>query len=527
MYRILVADPLAAEGLDYLQSQTDVWIDTVKGLDESALCAHIGDFDALIVRSGTQVTAAVIQAAGRLKVIGRAGIGTDNIDLDAATEHGIVVLNTPSANATTTAELSIAHLLSLCRNLPAADHSVRAGEWQRSRYTGTEVAGKTIGIIGYGSIGRLVAKRCLALQMQVLVYDPFVTDTVLKEDGVEGTDLETLLGNADFITLHCPVNDKTRHIINEQSLARMQPHARLINCARGELIDEQALYEALNDRRIAGAALDVYSKEPPTYSPLLKLDNIVFTPHLGASTHEAQSAVGSEIARGIMTCLRTGQARNAVNLPTIPAADLARLEPYLRLVNRLGKLLAEMIDEPLSRLEIKLRGRIADLDPAVLATETLTGFLGQIVDTKVNRVNARTLAKRHGIELDESRTEESLGYVSLIEITGHGRNETTTLAGTVFDEQHPRLVRINAYEVEAFLEGHILMTRHQDEPGVMGALGTLLGSAGINISRMQLGLVPDTDRAVAVLQIANAATSELMQQIRALPAINKTLQIEL
>lgn len=527
MYRILVADPLAAEGLEYLQSQTDVEFETAKGLDETALTECISGFDALIVRSGTDATATAISAAGNLKVIGRAGIGVDNIDVGAATELGIVVLNTPNANATTTAELTIGHLLSLCRHLPAADRSVRSGEWQRSRYTGTEVAGKTIGIIGYGTIGRLVAARCLALQMNVMVHDPFVTDAVLKEHGVGAADLESLLGNADFITLHCPANSKTRHIINREHLQLMQPHARLINCARGELVDENALFEALSQKRIAGAALDVYGSEPPKDSPLLGLDNVVFTPHLGASTHEAQTAVGSEIVRNVVAYLRTGQAINAINLPAIPASDLQRLQPYLRLVHRLGKLLAEMIDEPLTNLQVKLRGRIADLDPAVIATEALAGFLSEIVNASVNQVNARSLAKRQGIELDESRTEESQGYLSLIEITGRSDSETITLAGTVFDEQHPRLVRINAYEVEAFLEGHILMTRHQDKPGVMGALGTLLGGAGINISRMQLGVVPDTDRAIAVFQTARSPGAAVLQQIQALPAIDKALQIEL
>ncbi len=527
MYRILVADPLAAEGIEYLQSQTDVEIQTAGGLDETALQERIHGFDALIVRSGTYATTAAIHAADKLKVIGRAGIGIDNIDVATATERGIVVLNTPNANATTTAELTLAHLLSLCRHLPAADRSIRAGEWQRSRYTGTEVAGKTIGIIGYGTIGRLVAARCLALQMKVIVHDPFVTEAVFQEHGVDGADLEQLLASADFITLHCPANSKTRHIINQKYLALMQPHARLINCARGELVDEQALYEALSEKRIAGAALDVFSSEPPQDSPLLGLDNVVFTPHLGASTHEAQTAVGSEIVRNVMIYLRTGQAINAVNLPAIPASELQRLQPYLRLVYRLGKLLAEMIDEPLTNLQVKLRGRIADLDPAVIATEALAGFLSEIVDTSVNQVNARSLAKRQGIELDESRTEESQGYLSLIEISGRSNNETITLAGTVFDEQHPRLVRINAYEVEAFLEGHLLMTRHQDKPGVMGTLGTLLGSAGVNISRMQLGIVPDTDRAIAIFQTAHSVSEEMLQQIRTLPAIDKALQIEL
>jgi len=528
MYRILVADPLAAEGLEYLQSQDDLEIETAKGLDETALCERINGFDALIVRSGTNATARAIHTADRLKVIGRAGIGVDNIDVEAATERGIVVLNTPDANATTTAELTIAHLLSLCRHLPAADRSVRSGEWQRSRYTGTEVAGKTIGIIGFGTIGRLVAARCLGLEMRVLVHDPFVTETVLREHDVEAAELETLLQQADFVSLHCPANHKTRQIINAQSLALMKSDARLINCARGELVDEQALFEALRDNRIAGAAVDVYAHEPPQDSPLLGLDNIVFTPHLGASTREAQAAVGSEIVRNVMNYLRHEQAINAINLPSLKPSELARLQPWLQLANRLGRLLAEMVDEPPATLEVKLRGRVAEFDPTVIATEALAGFLDEVVDTRVNQVNARALARRQGIEIDESRTEECHPYLSLVEITGRGSGDKPiSLSGTVFDEQHPRLVRINAYEVEASLEGHILMTRHQDRPGVMGALGTLLGGAGINISRMQLGVVPDTDRAIAVFQIASGLSTDLLDQIQTLPAIDKALHIQL
>ncbi len=527
MHRILIADPIAADALDYLRQQPDIEVETARGLDEDALSACIDSFDGLIVRSGTRATASAIAAGNKLKVIGRAGIGVDNIDVEAATEHGIVVLNTPDANATTTAELTIAHLLSLCRHLPAADQSIRSGGWERSAYTGTEVAGKTMGIIGYGTIGRLVVSRCQALQMQVIVYDPFVTKATLHEHDVRGVELEELLRTADFISLHCPVNSKTRGLINRERLALMQPHARLINCARGELIDETALYEALTSGRLAGAALDVYTAEPPAGSPLLQLPNVVFTPHLGASTHEAQTAVGSAIVRGVLDYLRSGQARNAVNLPAISGEELARLQPYLLLVRRLGRLLAIMIDEPLQALEVCLRGRAAELPLQPVATEALSGFLSEIVDTPVNQVNARSLAKRHGIALSESRSDEIQGYLSLIEITAKTARDPITLAGTVFDERHPRLVRINAYEVEAFLEGHILMTRHEDQPGVIGTLGTLLGEAGINIARMQLGIVPETGKAIAVLQIARPLPAELMQTIQTIPAIDQALQISL
>lgn len=527
MHRIFIAEPLAAEGVDYLSSQTDVEVDYAPGLAGEELHRHMADCDALIVRSATAVNAELLSGARRLQVIGRAGIGVDNIEVPAATERGIAVLNTPDANATTTAELTIAHLLSLCRHLPQADASVRRGEWKRSAYTGTELAGKTLGIIGYGTIGRLVASRCQALRMEVVVHDPFVTEAVLGEHGVTGLDLEELLQAADFVTLHCPLNPHTRGLINAERIALMKPGARLVNCARGGLVDEEALREALVGGRLAGAALDVYAQEPPAASPLLELPNVVLTPHLGASTHEAQIAVGSAIARSVLTYLRTGQAENAVNLPNIPAEDLARMQPYLTLARRLGRVLANMIEAPLQELEVTLRGRAAQLNPHPVATEALAGFLSEVVDAPVNQVNARPLGKRQGLALAEARSEEVEGYLSLVELSGRGEGRTIRLAGTVFDEQHPRLVRINRYEVEAFLEGHLLMTRHSDQPGVIGTLGTLLGQAGINIARMQLGLIPDSRDAVAVLQINAPLPDPVLDQVQAMPAVSKALRISL
>ncbi|MGQ0658904.1 MAG: phosphoglycerate dehydrogenase [Chromatiales bacterium] len=528
MKKILVADDIAEEGVAHLRSLPETAVVVRPGLKESELCSHVVDCDAVVVRSATRITRKVLEAAvQRLKVVGRAGIGVDNVDVEAATELGVVVINTPDANAVSAAELTIAHLLSLCRKLPGADRSVRAGEWKRAHFTGTEVTGKTFGVIGYGNIGRIVAARALGLKMKVVAHDPFVTREVFAEHGVTPLDLEELLAVSDFVSLHCPLVDDTRNLLSRERIARMKAGARLINCARGGLVDELALRDALQSGYLAGAALDVFEKEPPGNSPLFDLPNVEFTPHLGASTAEAQHAVGMEIARLVVAYLDSGEVTTAVNLPRIRSEQAERMRPYLELARRLGRLLARMAGNPLSRMEVSLQGLAAELEARPVATEALVGFLQEHHTRPVNRVNALHVAKRHGISLSESRTAQTHDYVSLIVVTAHAGGETMTLAGTLFDERHPRLVRINNYELEAMLEGHMLFTRHDDRPGVVGALGTLLGNEGVNISRMHLGIAEGSDKAVAAIETATPLSEALMQKVRAIPAVNKALQITL
>ncbi len=527
MHLILVADDIARDGIDYLKSQADCMVEVAVGIKEPELCGRVREADALIVRSATRVTRNVLAAGRRLKVVGRAGIGVDNIDVAAATELGIVVMNTPEANANSAAELAIAHLFSLCRRLPAADRSVRAGEWKRSQFTGAEVAGKTLGVIGFGNIGRIVAARGLGLKMRVLCHDPFVTAGVFAERGVTAADLDSLLARSDFVTLHCPLIDATRHLLDAGRIARMKPGARLINCARGGLVDEKALYEALKSGHLAGAALDVFEQEPPGASPLFELPNVEFTPHLGAATAEAQQAVGVEIARMITAFLHNGEAAGAVNLPRLSREQAERLRPHQALALQLGRLLARMAPAPLEHLEVTLHGQAAALDPMPVAVEALIGFLREHHAATVNRVNAAHIARQQGITTSESRSEETHDYVSLLRVGGRFGADRITLAGTLFDERHPRLVRINDYELEVALEGHLLFTRHQDQPGVVGALGTLLGDAGINIARMQIGLAPGSDQAVAALGIAAPLTDEQLARVRAIPAVKKAMQISL
>ncbi len=525
--QILIADEIARQGIEFLQQQQDFEVYKETGLSEADLCRRIGSVHAVIVRSGCKVTAPVIDAAGSLQVIGRAGIGVDNIDVEYATERGIAVLNTPDANATTTAELTIAHILSLSRNLPQADRSVRAGEWKRSRFVGSEVANKQLGIVGYGTIGRIVAARARSLGMQVSAFDPFVPAEIFGADCVEPRSLDELIASADYLTLHCPVNDKTRGIINADRIRSMKRGARLINCARGGLVDESALYDALLSEHLAGAALDVYESEPPQGSPLLGLDNIVLTPHLGASTHEAQEAAGQEIASQVAVYLRTGEPINAINLPSVSSDEMVRLKPYLVLAGRLGRLLASMVVQPVTRFEVTVTGDAAERDVNSIATEALVGLLGTYMSAPVNRVNALHLGRNRGMDIVQSRRTEHPDYHATVSITAHHGDRTTMLEGTLFDRRHPRLVRLNDYEIEAALDGHLLVTRHRDQPGVIAALSSLLAEQGINISRMQLGIVNGSNKAVAVFGISTPLDGGLVDAIAGVDAVSHVVQVSL
>ncbi len=527
MKKILISDKLAQAGIDFLNAQAGLEAHFKIGLTEAELCAIIGDYDALLIRSDTQVTAAVLHAAVNLKLIGRAGIGVDNVDIPLATDLGIIVMNTPDANATTTAELAIAHMMSLSRHLPKADSSVRAGKWERSKLMGAEVANKTLAILGFGTIGRIVSQRGFGLKMNVIAYDPFVAPEIFAEYGVESVSLDTLVSHADYLSLHCPLIEKTQHIIGAKQLAMMKKEAMVINCARGGLIDETALYEALNSNQIAGAALDVYENEPPTESPLLTLDNIVFTPHLGASTLEAQVAVSVEIARQAVTFLTTGEAINALNLPRVSAIELQKSSEYMNLASILGKILAGLATQPIERIEVALFGKAAEVSVRPISVAALVGVLSDQFSTPVNRVNAENIAKRQGITLTETVTHEANDYISLIKLTGSFGAEHLSLTGALLGGRRPRLVNINDYEIEVVPEGTLLVTRHEDKPGVISALSTILGNADINISRMQVSTANETLQAMAVISISSPINDDLLQQLCAIAAVHHVWQITL
>ncbi len=526
MYKVFVADKLAPEGIAALEQYPEIEIDFTPGLDAEAAKAHVREADAIIVRSATKIKGELFEAAGRVRVIGRAGIGVDNIDLDMATERGVVVLNTPDANATTTAELAIAHLFSLSRSLPAADRSVRDGKWERNAFLGSEISGKTVGVVGFGTIGRLFAERCRGLRMRVIGFDPFVTADTFEEHGVEKVEIDELVTAADYVSLHCPVTEGTRGLFSRERLAAMKPGARLINCARGGLVDEAALLELVRDGHLAGAALDVFESEPPGQSPLFGEPNIQFTPHLGASTHEAQTAVGVEIAHQIAAFLIRGEVVNAVNAPSMAPDKLARVQPYMDLARKLGAVLCRMMDAPMTAIEIGVFGAAAKLDTHPIASSAMVGLLCGHHSVPVNQVNALHLARRQGVHVTETSSADSRDYISLIRLTATGGEQTVCLEGTLFDERHPRLVRVNRYEVESPLEGHLLITRHADQPGVIGMLGEILGRRGINISRMQVGVANDgTQVAIAVLAVDKALDEETLAHIADIAAVDKAMQI--
>lgn len=528
MKKILVSDKLADDGINYLNEQSGIQVHIQIGMNEDELCEVIGEYDALLIRSDTKVTKRVLQAATNLKVVGRAGIGVDNVDIPAATEQGVIVMNTPDANATTTAELAIAHMFSLSRNLPEASSSVRAGKWERSQLVGAEINHKTFAILGFGTIGRLAAKRACGLGMRVIAYDPFVTPEIFDECGAQSVDLDTLVKEADYLTLHCPMIEKTRGIIGTDQLKMMKKTAMLINCARGGLVDEAALYDALKNGEIAKAALDVYEQEPPKESPLFELDNITFTPHLGASTKEAQVAVSVEIAIQAVTYLKTGEAINALNLSTKISAEALKISrPFMMLAHVMGKMLVDLTDEPIETLEVSLYGEAADAEIRSVSVEALVGILAGQMSTPVNSVNAENIAKKQGISLVESKTEETEGYVSLVKLTGICVGKTVSVVGTLLGDRHPRIVNVNQFEIEVVPEGTLLVTEHNDKPGVISAISTILGEANINISRMQVG-VPDTnDKAMAVISVSSPLPDAILGKVHELSFVNSAIQINL
>lgn len=532
MDRVLVADKLAPEGMAVLRQAADagqLCVDERTDLTPEALRASIGEYDALIVRSSTTVTAEVIEGARRLRVVGRAGIGVDNIDVPAATRRGIAVMNTPGGNNVTTAEHAISMLLALARSIPQATASMKAGQWQKSRFTGSEVCGKVLGIVGMGNIGRLVAERAQGLKMKVIAFDPFIAEQKAQQLGVELVPLETLLARADFVSLHTPLLPETRNLIDAAALARMKPTARLVNCARGGIVDEGALADALRSKRLAGAALDVFETEPPPPDhPLLKLESVICTPHLGAATAEAQVAVAVAIAEQIVDFLVHNVTRNAVNMPSISAEQLELLRPYLALAERLGSLQAQLLEEAPSELTVEYAGEIAAADVQPVTVAVLKGLLGRLLETSVvNYVNARALAGERGIQVVESRSSSPKGFTNSITVRVRTAHKTSEVAGAVFGRDVIRLVRINGFYLEAVPEGFILMLNNRDVPGVVGAVGMALGEAKINIAGLQLGREKIGGMALSLVHVDERIPDPVLERVRHLPNIVSAEMLEL
>jgi D-3-phosphoglycerate dehydrogenase len=518
-FRVLVSDPLAEEGLEILRQACDVDVKT--DLPEDRLCSIIGEYDALLVRSGTEVTAKVIDAGIRLRFIGRAGAGVDNIDTDAATRQGIIVANAPEGNTLAATEHTMAMMLSLARNIPQATASLKKKEWKRSKFMGFELNDKTLGIVGFGRIGREVAKRALALEMRCVAYDPFITKERAAQLGVEMISLEDLFRVADVITVHTPLIKETKHVINAKSIATMKDGVRIINCARGGIIDEKALYDAIRTGKVAGAALDVFEAEPPLESPLLSLEQVIVTPHLGASTVEAQLNVAVSVARQCIEVLKGGTAKYVVNAPMIPTEQAEMLEPFATLAEKMGRFAIQIASGRLSSVELIYGGELTAFSGSLkfITRLALKGLLDPILQQPVNIVNAEFIANERGIAISETVTQESSGFKNLITLRIRTDTSEESVSGTVFFKGRSRIVAVGGYTMDMIPEGYVIVSRHLDKPGVIGRASTILGRCKINIAGMQVGRINPGEEAIMVLNVDSEVPPEVMEEIRSMPGI--------
>ena len=514
--KVLIADQLSDDGVKLLTAEPGLAVDVKPGLSSKELAQIIGPYEGLIVRSSTKVTAEVIARADRLRVIGRAGVGLDNVDADAATKRGIIVMNVPAGNTISTAEHTVSMLLALARRIPQADAHLRAGLWERSKFVGTELFGKTLGIIGLGKIGTEVAKRVQAFGMHVLAYDPFLSTERAQQLEIQLTDLARLYAEADFITVHTPLTAETRHLIGAKEIATMKRGVRLLNCARGGIIDERALYDAIKEGQVAGAAIDVFEEEPPKNHPLLTLDQVVCTPHLGASTQEAQLNVAIEVAKQVADALLGRGIRNAVNMPSVDAQTLKVLQPYLVLGERLGSLASQFSATQIAEVRVTYVGEMTAHDTSPVTLAILKGVLTPIVGENVNYVNASLIAAERGVKVVEAKASRMDEFANLLSLEVRGDGHALTLQGTLSARREPRIVTIDRYAVEATPEGHMLIIKNQDKPGLIGQLGTLLGESHINIAGMSNGRDKPGGTSITVVNIDHAVPPAVLERVKTL-----------
>jgi len=521
--RVLIADKMDPQAAAIFRAR-GIAVDEKPGLAPEELKAIIGDYDGLAIRSATKVTQTLLGSASRLKVIGRAGIGVDNVDIPAATARGVVVMNTPFGNSITTAEHAIALMFALARQLPEADASTQAGRWEKNRFMGVEVTGKTLGLIGCGNIGSIVAARALGLKMKVAAFDPYLTPERAIELGVDKVELDELLGRADFITLHTPLTDQTRNILSRENLARTRRGVRIINCARGGLIDEAALKDALDSGQVAGAALDVFEVEPATSSPLFGTTGFISTPHLGASTSEAQVNVAIQVAEQMSDFLLLGGVTNAINMPSLSAEEAPRLKPYLALAEQLGKLVGQILGEDVRSVSVEVEGAAAALNQKPITGAVLAGLMGTYSQT-VNMVNAPYLARERGLDVREVRHDREGDYHTLLAVDVGTSGESRRVAGTLFGNKAPRLVELFGVEVEAELRGSMIYIVNTDTPGFIGRLGTTLGEAGINIATFNLGRREALGEAVALVAVDGEVSSEMVARLARLEGVRDVVAL--
>jgi len=526
--KILVTDSLAPEGLEVFKNAEGFEVDVKLGLKAAELKKICESYDGWVIRSGTKITAELIEAAKNLKVIGRAGVGYENIDADAATKKGIVVMNTPGGNNVTTGEHTVALMMALARHIPQAVASLKSGKWDRNKFVGVEMCNKTIGVIGLGNVGRIVAERAAGLRMKVIGFDPFIAAENIARMGVEPGTLDDIFTKSDFITVHVPLTPDTQGLINKAAFAKMKNGVRIINCARGGIVDEHDLADAIKAGKVAGAALDVYVDEPPSRDhPLLKLDQVITTPHLGASTDEAQLNVAIAVAEQIVDFLARGVVRYAVNVPSVSPELLAVLRPYLTLGEKLGSLHTQMGGALPKEVQVEYRGDVTQYNVAPLTVAVLKGLLSPVMESAVNYVNAPMMAKERGIKIIESKGEEAGDFTSSLTVKAKNGKESLEVEGAIFGAKHPRIVRVNSFYLEAVPEGYILILQNKDVPGVVGAVGTILGNNGVNIAGMELGRSEKGGNAISFTHVDDAVAKKALDELRALPQIVSATLVKL
>ncbi|VVB71387.1 Glyoxylate reductase [uncultured archaeon] len=524
--KVLVSDSLAEDGIKRLKSALDV--DVITNLSPEELIVKIKDYDALVIRSGTKVTADVIKAADRLKVIGRAGVGIDNVDVEAATKKGIIVLNTPGGNTISAAEHTIAMMLALARNIPQANAALHKGEWNRKKYTGVEFFNKTLGIVGLGRVGAEVATRMKSFGMQIIAYDPFVTEERAKQMGLKLADLQTVLREGDFITVHTPLTNETRNLIDDDEFNIMKPSVRIVNCARGGIINEAALARAVAEGKIAGAAVDVFTKEPPTGNPLLEQEKIITTPHLGASTTEAQVNVAVAVADQILTIANGGLPTNAINMPAISPETLAVMGPYMKLAEKMGSLAGQLVGSGFDGLELTYGVTIAEKDIRPVTISAIMGLLGCLLGgVSVNFVNAQRTLKEMGIKLLEGKTDATNGYSNTITLKLTKKGEMTVVQGTVSGNKETRIVQLNQYHTYIPTEGDMVIAVIEDKPNIIGPCCVVLGEGNINIGSMHVGRIAEGKPQLMVLSVDQMASEDIMKKLVSVPGVTSAKMVEL
>lgn len=527
MKRVLVSDKLAAEGLEILRAAEALQVDVKTGLNPTELAEIIKDYDGLVIRSATKVTAEIIAAASNLKIIGRAGIGVDNVDVPAASKRGIVVMNTPGGNTVTTAEHAIAMMCSLARRIPQATASMKAGKWEKNKFMGSELFNKTLGIIGMGRVGSIVAERAQGLKMQIIAYDPFLTKESAESMGVSLVALDELYARADFISIHSPLTKETKNLLDAKAFAKMKKSVFIINCARGGIVNEADLYDALISGRVAGAALDVFDEEPTQNAALVALENVVCTPHLGASTDEAQINVAIAVAEQIVAYFLTNEIKNAVNFPSINKEFLNIIQPYISLAEKLGGFHSQIAKGAIEEVTVEYSGEIINYDVAPLTVALLKGLLSPILNEAVNYINAPVIAKERGIKFSEVKSTHIGDYTSMIAITTKGTQGKHYTAATLFGKQAARIVRLDKFTLDVIPEGHMLCIYNNDMPGVIGNIGELLGSNGINIARLHLSRDEEKKEALLVLSTDTPVGGKVLEKLCSLPHVLSVTTLEM